>query len=84
MAAVARTEALWWVSMATVTRVPPLPPGWYDPFVGSAVRHRFPCLRTSAQERWRAITGAHLVALVRSGARLENGFLVERDETVAA
>jgi len=38
----------------------------------------------SAQERWRAITGAHLVALVRSGAKFENGFLVERDETVAA
>lgn len=38
----------------------------------------------SAQERWRAITGAHLVALVRSGAGFGNGFLVERDETVAA
>jgi hypothetical protein len=30
------------------------------------------------------ITGAHLVALVRSGAKFQNGFLVERDETVAA
>jgi putative transposase len=38
----------------------------------------------SAQERWRTITGASLVALVRSGAKFENGFLVERDETVAA
>lgn len=38
----------------------------------------------SAQERWRAITGASLVALVRSGAKFENGFLVERDETVVA
>jgi transposase-like protein len=38
----------------------------------------------SAQERGRAITGAWLVALVRSGATFENGFLVERDETVAA
>lgn len=38
----------------------------------------------SAQERWRAITGASLVALVRSGAKFEKGFLVERDETVAA
>lgn len=34
----------------------------------------------SAQERWRAITGAHLVALVRSGARFENGILIERTE----
>ncbi len=38
----------------------------------------------SAQDRWRAITGAHLVALVRSGARFENGVLVEREEAVAA
>jgi hypothetical protein len=37
----------------------------------------------SAQERWRAITGAHLVALVRSGARFENGVLVERAEVAA-
>ncbi|GIF16664.1 hypothetical protein Ate01nite_66960 [Actinoplanes teichomyceticus] len=37
----------------------------------------------SAQERRRAITGAHLVALVRPGVRFENGFLVERDKTVA-
>jgi len=37
-----------------------------------------------AQGRWRADTGASLVALVRSGAKFENGFPVERDETVAA
>ncbi|GAA1089116.1 hypothetical protein GCM10009663_36040 [Kitasatospora arboriphila] len=37
----------------------------------------------SAQDRWRAITGAHLVALVRSGARFENGVLVERAEAAA-
>jgi hypothetical protein len=37
----------------------------------------------SVQERWRAITGAHLVALVRSGARFENGVLVERTEAAA-
>jgi putative transposase len=37
----------------------------------------------SAQDRWRAITGAHLVALVRAGARFENGALVERAEQVA-
>ncbi|MDV9203063.1 transposase, partial [Streptomyces sp. Wh19] len=38
----------------------------------------------SAQKRWRAVTGAHLVALVRSGAKFENGVLVERSERIAA
>ncbi|MFD0530420.1 IS256 family transposase [Kitasatospora arboriphila] len=38
----------------------------------------------SAQGRWRAITGAHLVPLVRAGARFERGQLVERDEPQAA
>jgi putative transposase len=38
----------------------------------------------SAQARWWAITGAHLVAPVRSGARFENGVLVERREDAAA
>jgi transposase-like protein len=38
----------------------------------------------SAQDRWRAITGAHLVAPVRSGAKFENGVLVERSEKIAA
>jgi hypothetical protein len=37
----------------------------------------------SAQTRWRAITGAHLVSLVRTGARFENGILVERQEQAA-
>ncbi|MFD8308889.1 IS256 family transposase [Streptomyces sp. NPDC059690] len=37
----------------------------------------------SAQARWRAITGAHLVPLVRAGARFENGQLVERNEVAA-
>lgn len=37
----------------------------------------------SAQTRWRAITGAHLVPLVRAGARFENGVLVERSEVAA-
>jgi putative transposase len=37
----------------------------------------------SAQDRWRAITGAHLVALVRAGATFESGVLVERAEQVA-
>lgn len=36
-----------------------------------------------AQARWRAITGAHLVSLVRAGARFENGVLVERPKTPA-
>ena len=38
----------------------------------------------SAQDRWRAIPGAHLVALVRAGARFENGVLVEQPEAAAA
>ncbi|MFC8760495.1 IS256 family transposase [Streptomyces sp. NPDC057193] len=37
----------------------------------------------SAQARWRAITGAHLVLLVRAGARFESGVLVERAEVAA-
>ncbi|MGA5454579.1 IS256 family transposase [Streptomyces umbrinus] len=40
-------------------------------------------LAESAQTRWRAITGAHLVPLVRTGARFENGILVERQEQVS-
>src|SRR5271169_1990228 len=37
----------------------------------------------AAQSRWRAINAPHLVALVRAGARFENGKLIERpdDET---
>ncbi|MFF7238182.1 IS256 family transposase [Streptomyces collinus] len=38
----------------------------------------------SAQARWRAITGASLVALGRSGATFKNGVLVERKEVAAA
>ncbi len=37
----------------------------------------------SAQARWRAIRGAHLVPLVRAGARFENGILVEHAEVAA-
>jgi putative transposase len=37
----------------------------------------------SAQQRWRAITGAHLVALVRAGATFENGRLAEREDVAA-
>ncbi len=38
----------------------------------------------SAQDRWRGVTGAHLVALVRVGAKFENGVLVEREQATAA
>ena len=31
----------------------------------------------SAQDRWRAVNGPHLVALVRAGAKFEKGVLVE-------
>jgi putative transposase len=34
----------------------------------------------SAQHRWRAVNAPHLVALVRAGARFENGKLVERPD----
>jgi transposase-like protein len=34
----------------------------------------------SAQDRWRAVNGAHLVALVRAGAVFRDGVLVERSE----
>jgi transposase-like protein len=34
----------------------------------------------SAQHRWRAVNAPHLVALVRAGARFENGQLVERPD----
>lgn len=34
----------------------------------------------SAQARWRAVTGAHLVPLVRARALFENGILMERAE----
>ncbi|MEU4038368.1 transposase [Streptomyces collinus] len=37
----------------------------------------------SAQTRWRAITGAYLVPLVRTGARFESGILAERSEAAA-
>jgi transposase-like protein len=32
----------------------------------------------SAQQRWRAVNGPHLVALVRAGATFEKGLLIER------
>ena len=38
----------------------------------------------AAQERWRAVNAAHLVALVRAGARFEAGKLVDRDPVLEA
>lgn len=38
----------------------------------------------SAQTRWRAVNAPHLVALVRVGAHVERGYLVERPQTTAA
>jgi putative transposase len=38
----------------------------------------------AAQDRWRAVNGAHLVALVRAGATFHNGVLVERHTDKAA
>ena len=38
----------------------------------------------AAQDRWRAVNGPHLVALVRAGAVFHNGVLVERDDEKAA
>src|SRR5213075_657185 len=35
-------------------------------------------LLESAQQRWRAVNGPHLVALVRAGAKFEKGVLIER------
>ncbi len=37
----------------------------------------------AAQEHWRHVNGAHLVALVRAGATFEKGVLVERPEQAA-
>jgi len=34
----------------------------------------------SAEQRWRAVNGPHLVALVRAGARFEKGRIVEREQ----
>jgi transposase-like protein len=39
-------------------------------------------LLESAQDRWRAVNGPHLVALVRVGARFDKGVMVERPDDV--
>jgi transposase-like protein len=38
----------------------------------------------AAQSRWRAVNAPHLVALVRAGAKFENGQLVERPDEAAS
>ncbi len=40
-------------------------------------------LLQAAEEHWRYVNGAHLVALVRAGAKFEKGGLVERPEQAA-
>jgi len=37
-------------------------------------------LLEAAQDRWRAVNGPHLVALVRAGARFDKGVMVERPD----
>jgi len=37
-------------------------------------------LLEAAQDRWRAVNGPHLVALVRAGARFDKGVMVERTD----
>jgi len=34
----------------------------------------------SAEQRWRAVNGPHLVALVRAGAIFDKGALIERPQ----
>ena len=36
----------------------------------------------SAQQRWRAVNGPHLVALVRAGARFDKGVIIQRPDEV--
>jgi putative transposase len=37
-------------------------------------------LLEAAQDRWRAVNGPHLVALVRAGARFEKGVMIKRPD----
>jgi hypothetical protein len=37
-------------------------------------------LLEAGQDRWRAVNGPHLVALVRAGARFDKGVMVERPD----
>ncbi|MFE2561699.1 hypothetical protein ACFXGT_37975 [Streptomyces sp. NPDC059352] len=54
-----------------------------EALVAMAVAARRCCRVARRQARWRSITGAHLVPLVRAGARFESGILVERQEQAA-
>jgi len=39
-------------------------------------------LLEAAQDRWRAVNGPHLVALVRAGARFDKGVMIKRPDDV--
>ena len=39
-------------------------------------------LLEAAQDRWRAVNGPHLVAMVRAGARFDKGVMIERPDQV--
>jgi putative transposase len=39
-------------------------------------------LLEAAQDRWRAVNGPHLVALVRAGAKFDKGVMIERPDEV--
>ena len=51
----------------------------------SIAQHESKCgwsikLLEAAQDRWRAVNGPHLVALVRAGARFDKGVMIERPD----
>ena len=64
------------------------PPGWREFTPGARscsprtarTTGRRPPLLEAAQQRWRYVNGARLLALVRAGAKFEKGVLVERPE----
>ena len=39
-------------------------------------------LLEAAQDRWRAVNGPHLVALVRAGARFDKGVMIKRPDDI--
>ncbi len=61
----------------------PLAPGMPDPTLNPGQQHLDHNPHPLA-DRWRAITGASLVTLVRSGATFRNGVLIVRSEGAAA
>ena len=64
-------------TFATVRNRSKLPKGPGSRAAGIAMAYK---LIEAAQTRWRAVNAPHLVALVRAGARFENGKLVERPD----